>query len=46
MYFYDRWVIKTGVSIMSRLKEECGVFGMIDLDGNNVNNIIYYGLFL
>lgn len=29
---------------MSRLKEECGVFGMIDLDGNNVNNFIYYGL--
>ena len=29
---------------MSKLKEECGVFGIIDLDGNNVSNTIYYGL--
>ena len=29
---------------MSKLKEECGVFGIIDLDGKNVNNTIYYGL--
>ena len=24
--------------------EECGVFGIYDLDGNNVANTIYYGL--
>ena len=29
---------------MSTLKEECGVFGMYDLDGGNVANTIYYGL--
>lgn len=27
------------------LGEECGVFGMYDLDGNNVASSIYYGLF-
>jgi amidophosphoribosyltransferase len=27
------------------LKEECGVFGMYDLDGNDVASTIYYGLF-
>lgn len=27
------------------LKEECGVFGMYDLDGGNVAKSIYYGLF-
>ena len=26
------------------LKEECGVFGMYDLDGGNVSRSIYYGL--
>ena len=25
--------------------EECGVFGMYDLDGNDVASSIYYGLF-
>ena len=29
----------------SKLKEECGVFGMYDLDGNDVASSIYYGLF-
>ncbi len=29
---------------MSKLKEECGVFGILDLDGNNISNTIYYGL--
>ena len=29
----------------SGLGEECGVFGMYDLDGNNVSSSIYYGLF-
>ena len=29
---------------MSKLKEECGVFGIIDLDGNSVSKTIYYGL--
>lgn len=28
-----------------KLKEECGVFGIYDLDGNNVSSTIYYGLF-
>ncbi len=28
-----------------RLHEECGVFGMYDLDGNDVASTIYYGLF-
>ena len=27
------------------LREECGVFGMYDFDGNNVASSIYYGLF-
>ena len=27
------------------LKEECGVFGMYEFDGNNVASSIYYGLF-
>lgn len=27
------------------IKEECGVFGMYDFDGNNVATSIYYGLF-
>ena len=26
------------------LKEECGVFGMYDLDGHDVSRSIYYGL--
>ena len=26
------------------LKEECGVFGMYDFDGNDVATSIYYGL--
>ena len=28
-----------------KLHEECGVFGMYDLDGNDVAPTIYYGLF-
>lgn len=28
-----------------KLKEECGVFGMYDLDGGDVASSIYYGLF-
>lgn len=28
-----------------KLHEECGVFGMYDLDGNDVASTIYYGLF-
>ncbi len=28
-----------------KLKEECGVFGMYDFDGNDVASTIYYGLF-
>ena len=29
---------------MSKMKEACGIFGIYDLDGNNVSNTIYYGL--
>lgn len=29
----------------SKLKEECGVFGIYDLDGQDVASAIYYGLF-
>ena len=28
-----------------KLKEECGVFGIYDFDGNDVSSTIYYGLF-
>ena len=31
--------------IAEELHEECGVFGIYDLDGNNVASSIYYGLF-
>ncbi len=30
---------------MGNLHEECGVFGMYDMNGGNVANSIYYGLF-
>ena len=29
---------------MAEIKEECGVFGIYDLDGNDVTASIYYGL--
>ena len=29
---------------MAGIKEECGVFGIYDLDGGNVVPSIYYGL--
>ena len=29
---------------MAEIKEECGVFGIYDLDGNNIVPSIYYGL--
>lgn len=32
-------------NISSELHEECGVFGVYDLDGNDVASTIYYGLF-
>ena len=28
---------------MAEIKEECGVFGIYDLDGNDVTASIYYG---
>lgn len=31
-------------SLESGLKEECGVFGIYDLDGEDVSTSIYYGL--
>jgi len=33
------------ITDMTGLKEECGVFGMYDLDGGDVAPSIYYGLF-
>lgn len=30
---------------LDELHEECGVFGMYDLDGGEVASTIYYGLF-
>lgn len=30
--------------LSSGLKEECGVFGIYDLDGGDVSTSIYYGL--
>jgi len=30
--------------VIDKLKEECGVFGIYDLDGNNVASSVYYGL--
>lgn len=35
----DRYLDETG------LKEECGVFGIYDFDGNDVASTVYYGLF-
>ena len=32
-------------NVSSGLHEECGVFGVYDLDGNDVATTIYYGLF-
>lgn len=34
-----------GSLLSEKLHEECGVFGMYDLDGNSVASHIYYGLF-
>ena len=31
--------------IFDEIHEECGVFGMYDLDGGEVASTIYYGLF-
>lgn len=32
-------------NIGDELHEECGVFGIYDLDGNDVASTVYYGLF-
>lgn len=37
--------MKTSEENLDHLKEECGVFGMYDFDGNQVASSIYYGLF-
>ena len=34
-----------GEHIEDEIHEECGVFGMYDLDGEDVASSIYYGLF-
>ena len=31
--------------ISDKLREECGVFGIYDFDGNDIASTIYYGLF-
>lgn len=33
------------MEVTDKLNEECGVFGIYDLDGNNIAPTIYYGLF-
>lgn len=38
-------MLRTSEENFDHLKEECGVFGMYDFDGNNVASSIYYGLF-
>lgn len=40
---YHSWL--SGEPEEDKLGEECGVFGMYDLDGGNVASSIYYGLF-
>ena len=33
------------MEVTDKIREECGVFGMYDFDGNDVASTIYYGLF-
>lgn len=33
------------MEVTDKLREECGVFGIYDLDGNNIAPSVYYGLF-
>lgn len=40
----DRSVYNEHEEILSKLHEECGVFGMYDFDGGDVASSIYYGL--
>lgn len=37
--------MKNQINKTDRLREECGVFGIYDFDGNDVASSIYYGLF-
>lgn len=37
--------MKDQIENTDRLREECGVFGIYDFDGNDVASTIYYGLF-
>ncbi len=37
--------MKNQMEKTDRLREECGVFGIYDFDGNDVASSIYYGLF-
>ena len=37
--------MKSQMEKSDKLKEECGVFGIYDFDGNDVASTIYYGLF-
>lgn len=36
---------RNNIEPMTGLREECGVFGIYDFDGNDVASTIYYGLF-
>lgn len=41
----DELMQESGKQYDEHIKEECGVFGMYDFDGNDVATSIYYGLF-
>lgn len=40
----DSMITREHVWVMSKLHEECGVFGIYDFDGGNVASSVYYGL--
>ena len=40
-----RQMIHQQYEVDDHLHEECGVFGIYDMDGNDVASTIYYGLF-
>ncbi|MBQ1171384.1 MAG: amidophosphoribosyltransferase [Lachnospiraceae bacterium] len=41
----EKLMQESGKQYDEHIKEECGVFGMYDFDGNDVATSIYYGLF-
>lgn len=40
----NQTVIQTSLPEEDRLREECGVFGVYDIEGGNIASTIYYGL--